>query len=282
MGAVVNQAPPLRLGQAHEHQGGGAIGDGAGIGRRDRAAVAEGRLQARDFVQVRRARLFVGVDDRLALSGFDRHRHDLPRRGAIAGRRLRPFQRADGEGILAFPGELEMLRRFLGEDTHQLALVIGIFQAVGEHVILHDAMAHAIAAARLGQQIGRIAHALHAAGDGHGVRSGGQQVVRQHGRLHARAAHLVHGCAADGLRNAGAERGLPGRCLAHARRQDAAEDHFAHLIRRDPGALQRSAYGDGAQLRRAHGRQFALKASHGRARHADDDDGILLCHDRSF
>jgi hypothetical protein len=93
----------------------------------------------------------------------------------------------------------------LGEGAHQAALVVGVFQAVEEHVVLDLAVAEAEAAARLGQEVGRVGHRLHAAGD-HDVDAAGQQhVVGVHRRAHARAAHLVHRGAAGRQRQAGAE-----------------------------------------------------------------------------
>ena len=46
----------------------------------------------------------------------------------------------------------------------QSAAVIGILEPVEEHVVDHLAMADAGAAAHLGQNVGGVGHALHAAG----------------------------------------------------------------------------------------------------------------------
>jgi hypothetical protein len=77
-----------------------------------------------------------------------------------------------------------------------------------------------------------------------------RQVVRQHGGLHARAAHLVDRGAAGRQRQAGAERGLAGGRLAEAGGQHAAHDHLLDLLGREAGALDRGLDRDGAELRR--------------------------------
>jgi len=80
--------------------------------------------------------------------------------------------------------------------------------------VVDDAiMTGAVTAARLGQQIGRVAHALHAAGDDDPGGAGIDDVMRQHRGLHAGAADLVDGGGAGRIRQFGAARGLPRRSL---------------------------------------------------------------------
>ena len=92
------------------------------------------------------------------------------------------------------------------------------------------AVTHAIAGAGAVEQIGRIAHALHAAGDDDVGRARAQEVGRDHRRLHARAAHLVDRGAAGAERKARAERGLARRRLSLPSGQDAAHQDFVDAI----------------------------------------------------
>ncbi len=62
-------------------------------------------------------------------------------------RLLRPAQRLQGVGVLLLAGETVALRAVLGEGTHQPAALVGVFQAVEEHMVEHLAVAHAIASA---------------------------------------------------------------------------------------------------------------------------------------
>ena len=55
----------------------------------------------------------------------------------------------DGEGVLRLAGELVVLRRVLGEGAHQAALVVGVLQAVEEHVVLHLGVAEPRRRARI-------------------------------------------------------------------------------------------------------------------------------------
>ena len=108
--------------------------------------------------------------------------------------------------------------------------------------MVEDAVvADAVAGARLGQQVGRVGHRLHAAGQDDVGRAGQDQVVGQHGGLHARAADLVDGGGAGGVGQAGAARGLAGGRLALAGGQDAAHQHLVDALRRQAGAVERGA-----------------------------------------
>src|SRR3546814_3109151 len=75
-------------------------------------------------------------------------------------------------------------------------------------VIEEFAMAEAIAAARLAEQIRRVAHAFHAAGDDHVGAACRERVMCHHHGLHARAADFVDGRADDAVGQAGAARSL--------------------------------------------------------------------------
>src|SRR5690606_39047835 len=170
----------------------------------------------------------------------------------------------DSVFVHRFAGELILGGRVFGEDAHGLAGGIGVFKAVHHHGVDDDIVADAGAAAVLVHQIGGAGHRLHAARDDDVGAAGGEGVGRHHHGLQARAAHLVHGGRLDMLAEAGADGGLAGGGLAQTGRQDAAHVDLFDLLRRDAGALDRSADGRGAQLGRLHAVEGALEAAHGR------------------
>src|SRR5439155_350672 len=83
--------------------------------------------------------------------------------------------------------------------AEEAAGVIGVLQPIHHHVVDDLVMAGTVTAARLGQQIGCIAHALHAAGQHDRGRACMDDVVGQHGGLHAGAADLVDRRGAGGV-----------------------------------------------------------------------------------
>ena len=97
--------------------------------------------------------------------------------------------------------------------AHQAAALVGILQAVEEHVIQHPPMPHAVAAAGPVKQIRRVGHAFHAACHHHIHPARHQPIVGQNRRFHARPAHFVQRGATGALVQARAQRGLARRCL---------------------------------------------------------------------
>ena len=166
-----------------------------------------------------------------ALAAGDLDRDDLAVEGAALDRRLGAGEALDRVGVHVGAGELIGGGGLLGESAHQLAGVVGVLQAVEVHGVHHPVVADARAAAVLGQQIGRVGHALHAAGDDDLGRARGQRVVGHDRRLHARAAHLVDRGRLDALRQARAERRLARRGLAEARGQHAAHEDLVDRLR---------------------------------------------------
>ena len=65
--------------------------------------------------------------------------------------------------------------------------------------------------------------------------------MREHGRAHARAAHLAQGDGAGALGQAALETGLARRGLALAGHQAVAKQHFGHQVGGNAGALDGSA-----------------------------------------
>ena len=65
-------------------------------------------------------------------------------------------QRLDGEGVLVGARELIALGRRLAEIAHAAARLVGVLEAVEQHVIEDAVVAGPVAAARLGQQVGAL------------------------------------------------------------------------------------------------------------------------------
>ena len=145
------QPPGLGVGLPRQRQGRRAIGNGAGIGGCHTALFGERGAQLWHFFGVAPARLLIGVHHALALAGVDQDWRDLLLELSFLDGDLRPGQRIDGVSVLRLPGKAVFLRAGLRENAHQLALVVGVFQAVVEHVINHLAMPQAHAAPGLGQ-----------------------------------------------------------------------------------------------------------------------------------
>jgi hypothetical protein len=131
---------------------------------------------------------------------------------------------------------------------------------------------HAVAAAALEQQVGRVGHALHAAGDHHLVGARQQHVVGEHRGLHAGAAHLGERHRPRALGQATLEGSLPGGSLPLAGHQAVAEQHFAHGVGRDASALDRGPDGGTTEIVRGQGREIALERTHGCACGTNDDN----------
>src|SRR6185437_10059926 len=167
-------------------------GDAGRTGGGDGAVfLAEGGAQRRYLGHVGTAWLLVGIDLHIALAAADRDRHDLAGKSAAGLGRLGPVDRFDRVGILVFAAEVVLVGTRFREHAHRLA-VVGIGQAVPRHVVDQLAVAIADAGARVDHVRG-VGHRLHAAGHHHAGRTGLDQVVAEHDRLHARAAHLVDG-----------------------------------------------------------------------------------------
>ena len=68
------------------------------------------------------ARIFVGVDDHVALAGLDRHRHDLVLEFSRLLRRLGLVLRGDRELVLLRARDLPLPRDVLGGIAHVVAV----------------------------------------------------------------------------------------------------------------------------------------------------------------
>ena len=73
------------------------------------------------------------------------------------------------ERVLVLAGEAVLRRDHVAAVAH-VHVLVRVPQAVVDHRVDDLAVAHAVAAARLGQHVGRVGHALHAARDDHARR----------------------------------------------------------------------------------------------------------------
>src|SRR5690606_35907909 len=87
-----------------------------------------------------------------------------------------------------------------------------------------------------------------AAGDDDVDTAGREEVVAEHGGLHAGSANLVDGGAGYALGKARAQRGLACRSLALAGLQHVAHDDFVHSIGLDACAFDGCLDGNSTQL----------------------------------
>ncbi len=166
------------------------------------------------------------------------------------------------------------------EIAHRAAGLVGVLEPVQEHVIDNPVMTGAVAAARFRQQIGRIGHALHAAGHHDLGRAGADDVMRQHGGLHAGAADLVDRRRSRRVRQFGAARGLPRRSLTLSGRQHTAHEDFVDPFRGQICPLNGGADHMGTELMCAEGRKIAHEPAQRCAGGGNDDNLVGSCgHD---
>ncbi len=131
--------------------------------------------------------------------------------------------RFGGEGVLLFAGDAVFCSDHLRGCAH-VEVVVCVPQAVVDHRVDESAVAHAIAGAGLREQIGRVGHRLHAAGDDDFRVACLDGLGGERDGAKTRAADLIHGEGAGFGRDAGVDGSLTGRVLAEAGLQDAAHD----------------------------------------------------------
>ena len=104
----------------------------------------------------------------------------------------------DGKLILVMPADATLRGDVIGLGPHRHILE-GAPQPVVDHGIDRLLIAVLPARAYTEEQVGRPAHALHAAGQDQVGVAGADGLGRQHDRLEAGAAHLVHRHRRDGV-----------------------------------------------------------------------------------
>ena len=159
-----------------------------------------------------------------------------------------------------------------------MEIVVHIPQSVFDQAIGHFTMPESIALPRLFQEVRRPRHILHPAGDDNACSADRDCIGGHHDGHEARAAHLVHGCGAHGMRDPRADRGLPGRRLPKPCRQHAAHIDIVHLIARDAGAFERVGNHDAPEFRGRHIGEDTIEASQGGSHRADNNRSLLCVH----
>ncbi len=255
---------------AHQHQSRRTIGNGRGAGRGDGAILAEGRLERGNLVQIAGARRLVAADHDFALAALDGDRRHFCVELACLQRAQGAPNRLRRELILRGARELVAARGGVREATHQLA-VERTLQAVVEHVIEDFAVTHAIAATGLQEQVRRVRHRLHAAGENDVRTAGADLIGAHHHGLHPGAAHFVDGRGRSSYGDPGAQRGLARRRLAQAGGQYAAHDHFLDVAGLQPCRLDGGLGRSSAELRRRQRGEHSLEGADGRAPGGNDD-----------
>ncbi len=101
-------------------------------------------------------------------------------------------------------------------------------EAVADQGINHLLIAILVPRARSRKQVGRLAHAFHAAGDDDLGFAGADRLGCEHDRLQAGAADFVHGVRGYGIGQPSEQCRLAGRVLADAGLHDVAHDDFVH------------------------------------------------------
>ncbi len=195
------------------------------------------------------ANRFVGFHHQRAFFLLDLNRDDLVFEtpgGGGGGCALMALQR---EMILLVAGDAKLFGDDLGFVAH-VDVFEGAPQAVMHDGIDHFGVAHAIAGARLRQQVGRIAHALHATRDECLRIACANGLGRQHHRFQTGAADLVDGKSGDFIGQTGMNGGLPRWSLPDTRGDDVAHDHFIYRVGRDTGTSHGFFDHDCAQLGR--------------------------------
>ena len=263
----------------HQHQRGRTIGNRAGISGGNGAVLAKRRAQLGNFVRTRIAGALIHRDFHIAFARADGHWRNFPlkRIGFDCGVGARQgFQR---KCVLLFPGEGVFICGALSKVTHQLA-VVGIFQAVGKHMVEHFTVTEAHTRAGFGQQVGRIAHAFHPASNYDLGITGQQRVTGHHHGLHAGATHLVDGGGRRTFGDTGTQGCLTRRCLTQPGRQYTPHQNFVHVACGNTGVRECAANCHRTQFRGTQARQRALHCSHGSAGNTNNDHRVcnLLTH----
>jgi hypothetical protein len=184
----------------------------------------------------------------VSLAAFHGHRDDLLGEPALVGRLERKFVRAQGPAVELGARHLQLVSDLGRLDEHLLAGE-RVGEPVVDHRVEHLGVTHAVAEARLGQQVGRLRHRLHAAADSDLQVAGADRLVDDHRGAQARRADLVDGLRGDLLGNAGFDLRLPGGDLALAGLEHLTHHDVFDLLRIDRGALEGSFDRGGAQLR---------------------------------
>src|SRR4051794_7863417 len=98
--------------------------------------------------------------------------------------------RTKGPGVLRYAGDAELSGDGVTMQTH-LTLLLRAEETVADHRVFQHPIAKAVSETRFSQQIRRVAHALHTAGDHHFVLARANQQIGERDRPHSGAANAV-------------------------------------------------------------------------------------------
>ena len=169
-----------------------AVADLRGVAGGDVAGLVEGRAQRGEGVGGRvAADALVGVEhDGVTPALRDRHRRDLLGEQAVLDGPCRPLVARRGQLVLRRPVEAGRRRVLLGRAAHG-ELVEGAEQAVVGQRVDEGRVAVLEAGPAAGQQVRRLGHRLHAAGDDDLGLAGLDGEVGEVDRVETRQADLV-------------------------------------------------------------------------------------------
>ena len=156
-------------------------------------------------------------------------------------------------------------------DAH-VVLVVHIPQAVNDHAVDHFPVAHALAIARVVQNVGRSAHVFLTTGDDNFAVAPGHSLRGQHHRFEARATHRIDGQSRHLFGNTRLHQGLACRVLPSTGCQDLAHDDLAHQSRVQARAGHHLTHHQAAQLCGAEFGQTATKFTHACSRGRNNHD----------
>jgi hypothetical protein len=144
-------------------------------------------------------------------------------------------------------------------------VVVNVPQAVADHGVDDLAVAHAITGPGFVEQVGGAGHVLRPARDDHLRVAAHDRLRREHDRLKAGAAYLVHRRGAGGWAEARTDGCLAGDVLPETGAHDVAENHFVYLLGIYRRLGQRAFDRRAAQGRRRYFRKRAAEGPDWRA-----------------
>lgn len=206
----------LELGLRNEDNGGSTIVDGSSVGSGNGAAVRdEDWANGLELVDVQVLDLLVALnlDGGLATTTANLDGGDLGENASLRGG-LRLLVGLDGVLVLGLTAQTVVLTAELSLKTHELLLSISVAETILLHAIDEPRVAVLDASSEVGKVVGGVGHALGATSNNDVGVAGDDGLGAEDDGLQARGAHLVDGCADDGIRETGAEGALAGRGLA--------------------------------------------------------------------
>ena len=264
-----------RLGRAgfHQHHGRGRVVDARSVTGGDGAVFFDKhRFEFGQVVQgAVGAVVFVHLVGDLAFATFEHNRHDLVFEVTGFNRALGAVVAFDRASVLHLAADVELRCHVLGGHTH-VDVVERVVQGTDHHVD-HLGVAHARTKARGQAGVGRAAHVLSAAADGHVAVAQQNALAGIDDGLQARAAQAVDVVGRGGLGAAAVD----GR---HARQihvfgfgvDHVAKHHMAHVFALGAGAGQGLAHHQGGEFGGWGVFEAAAKRADGGANRADHNN----------